>query len=163
MQSAPSFAGCVFCFWWSDFIGAAAQGYDALAGTGGDISKLSTNEGAVRMAIDLALDTAKAFSPEQTAIPVLQGAADRYDAAVNSILGIDPDTVAKILPQILYATTVQGDIILRTVGFAFRFGKLQSQVNTPENSGKSESIVSWRAVRKPASSSVPSIVLKDFC
>ena len=37
-----------------DFAGAAAQGHDALTGSG-DLSKLSTNEGAVRMAIDIAL------------------------------------------------------------------------------------------------------------
>ena len=93
-----------------DFLGAAAQGYDALTGSGGDLSKLSTNEGAVRMAIDLALDSAKAFSVEQTAIPVLRAAAARFDDAVNSILGIDPDAAKQILPQVLFTTTVQGDI-----------------------------------------------------
>ena len=101
-----------------NFLGAAAQGYDALTGFGGDISKLSTNEGAVRMAIDLALDSAKAFSVEHTAIPVLRAAAARFDDAVNSILGIDPDAVAKILPQILFTTTVQEDIKNQASGTA---------------------------------------------
>ena len=101
-----------------NFIGAAAQGYDSLTGFGGDLSKLSTNEGAVRMAIDLALDSARAFSVEQTAIPILQVTAARFDDAVNSILGIDPDAVAKILPQILFTTTVQGDIKNQASGTA---------------------------------------------
>ena len=99
-----------------DFVGAAAQGYDALTGSGGDISKLSTNEGAARMAIDLALDSAKAISPEQTAIPAVQDTNARHDAVVNSILGIDPETVTQLLPQILYATTVQGDISNQAAG-----------------------------------------------
>ena len=116
-----------------DFAAAAAQGYDALAGTGGDISKLSTNEGAVRMVIDLVLDTTKAFIPQQIAIPPVQGAVNRYDAAVNSILGIDPDAVSQILPQILYTTTVQGDIKNQASGMA---GLLSSILRLGENALK---------------------------
>ncbi len=101
-----------------DFAAAAEQGYGALTGSGTDISKLSTNEGAVRMAIDLVLDSAKAFVPEQIAFPVLRAAADRYDAVVNNILGIDPDAAKQILPQILYTTTVQGDIKNQAAGTA---------------------------------------------
>ncbi len=92
--------------------------YDALMESGGDISKLSTNEGAVRMAIDLALDSARAFSVEQTAIPVLRAAAARFDDAVNSILGIDPDAAKQILPQVLFTTTVQDDIKNQASGTA---------------------------------------------
>jgi hypothetical protein len=101
-----------------DFSGAAAQEYDALTGCGADISTLSTHEGAVRMAADLALDAAKAFTPEQLAIPERQAAAGRYDTVVNSIFGIDPTSVARILPQILNATTVQGDIKNQAAGTA---------------------------------------------
>lgn len=93
-----------------DFGAAAAQGYDVIMGSGGDISTLSTNEGAVRMTFDLALDAAKAFTPEQIVSPDMQATVARYDSAVNTILGIDPTVVEQIQPQITEVTTVQADV-----------------------------------------------------
>ena len=116
-----------------DFADAAAQGYDALTRPDADISKLSTNEGAVRMAADLALDSAKAFIPEQFAIPAVQGAVNRYNEVVNSILGIDPEAAKQILPQILYTTTVQGSSGNQAAG---TIGLLSSILRLGENALK---------------------------
>ena len=80
-----------------------------ITGSGGDISTLSADEGATRLAIDLALDGAKAFIPEQIVSPETQDAAVRQDAVVNTILGIDPDAVSQIQPLIKDVTMVKSD------------------------------------------------------
>ena len=116
-----------------DYAGAAAQEYDAITGSGAELSKLSTHEGAVRMAADLALDSAKAFTLEQNAIPAVQGDVNRYNDAVNSILGIGPEAAKQILPQILCATTVQGNISSQATG---TIGLLSAILRLGENALK---------------------------
>ncbi len=108
-----------------DYARAAALEYGMLLNSGIDTAVLSTNPGAVAMGISLLYDTEKTFTPERLAVPEAQAAAAQYDTVINATLGIDPGEVAKILPQVTWATTAQGDGGQQAGGTAALFGALR--------------------------------------
>ncbi len=91
-----------------DLAGASELYYAALeraASLGGKPETLATSGTAVKLTASMVIDAAKAFTPEQIALPEVQQKVSKYNAFAEKVLGLGGETVAGIGAEFSAAMT----------------------------------------------------------